>query len=115
MQCLSSPGCGVGHRCHDESCQAAVTSGSLTCVGIVNCGAACSTPTCIDNCYLSGTLAAQNAYLQLDVCVAEACPQSGGGICDTTSSSYNATNCQNCINNAPEFSCPGQTSTCEST
>jgi hypothetical protein len=72
----------------------------LSCLG--DCG---NSEACISACEAATSTGGLGIFRQLDECILQYCPATGGGICDETAQTYNASNCSVCIQGAQlEFS-----------
>jgi len=56
--------------------------------------------SCDDNCYGAGSPTAQSLLDSALQCIVNACPSTGGGVCDQSSSTYNTTTCRDCYSTA---------------
>jgi hypothetical protein len=75
--------------------------GGANCQAVLTCSNACTTSACASGCLEEGGPQAQQEYATLVSCLfGTACPSTGGGICDSTASGYNSTNCNNCLASA---------------
>ncbi len=110
VACTTDVQCPPGSVCSAYACQPAA---DLSCLGIFNCHAACFDQTCVDDCARQGSSSAQALYESVVACLDASCPTTGGGVCDQTSSTYDANACHQCDNTAETTgACVAQTNAC---
>lgn len=84
--------CKLGEVCEAGKCKVPTPTGSLTCKGIMDCAAACSTNECIKKCKESGSQQAQTDYAALSLCKNSKC----GAFCSTPSAQCDQCSSQYC-------------------
>ena len=88
------------------------------CNGALMCLNDCdpSDATCPPSCTAAGMITTQGTTLlnALLTCLKAPCPTTGGGVCDTTSKSFDAGTCQTCQSNAEAMGamCASQATAC---
>ena len=85
--------------------------GGLTCVGIEDCEAVCSTASCPQTCVEDGSPEGRHLFEEAQSCLDSACSEVDGGPCASTSSST----CTDCVAAAQTDGgvCAAQVSACE--
>ena len=110
--------CGsCGNVCASGVCTASkcmTTTTMLGCQDLIACINNCAQgdTTCINGCAAMASPTGKAQLQALITCVNGACPITNSGICDSTSASYNATNCGNCENTAQTGTCATQNNNC---
>ena len=81
----------------------------INCSALVNCDQTCSTDACTNGCYASATGVAQGYFNLFVNCIADNCPSTDGGPCESGSSSE----CSNCNQSAGTGACVMELVGCE--
>lgn len=93
------------------------TTAGLSCFQIETCANRCFDTACTQSCEEGASSSGLAAYQGLLTCLDTACPHAGGGVCDTTASTYSANACATCFATAQESggACATQSNACKAT
>jgi hypothetical protein len=102
VECLDTSAtnpCGQGGACVNDVCYFGCDQ-LLTCISDCNGSASCQ-----QDCYTLTSPDGQQTFQALLGCIVTYCPDTGGGICDSSAANYNASNCNLCIEEVQEDPC----------
>jgi|SRR5579883_1807119 len=105
--------CTASQTCTAGKCVAGTMMGGMAgCAATLSCLANCTTQACQMTCANNATAKATMLLNALITCLQTNCPDTNGGVCDSTAMNFNQTACQMCVQSANGGKCMSQVQAC---